>query len=402
MGAGNDENTGRLTALASERESALWLTTLPTTAALELSDQHFLWAARLRLGMPVHVPDGQCHGCHVTDAYITSSWHSLSCTASSALGMVERHNSILKIFADFCTLMHLNVRMEPASLAQEDNRRPDLQVTLSTGIALGDVTITHPTNKTYKTLAAKNKVEQIGNQREQAKVRKYQQLAAGIGAEIHGIVFFTYGGFHRSATRFISKLLKDCDSSRTLQSPTEIKTLLKQHIAIAIQRGNAMIMINSQQREKENIMHKSLHGHLATVGASMRPRLHEVHSRARLTHDADSDLQNAASLMCDTETVAVTPLTAAVVGDSATDSQEVISAATNSLIDVDGERQQQQQQLRLNEVPMMGLGLMRSLNNCNDATNRAVSSGSTGAAGVDMELVEDIREGLNPLVGGSQ
>ena len=50
----------------------------------------------------------------------------------------------------------------------------------------------------------------------------------------------------------------------------------------------------------------------------------------------------------------------------------------------------------------MGLSLMRSLNNCNDATNRAVSSGSTGAAGVDMELVEDSREGLSPLVGGSQ
>ena len=60
---GGVQEVARMKAL-KERDSALWLTLLPTEPSLVLSDSQWSWSARLRLGMPAPVASAECHGCH--------------------------------------------------------------------------------------------------------------------------------------------------------------------------------------------------------------------------------------------------------------------------------------------------------------------------------------------------
>jgi len=64
------------------------------------------------------------------------------------------------------------------------------------------------------------------------------------------IVLYTYGGFHRSALRFIKRLGGALDTASSLYSLTEWKRSLKEHMAMAVQRGSADIMILHSQRAR--------------------------------------------------------------------------------------------------------------------------------------------------------
>ena len=77
------------------------------------------------------------------------------------------------------------------------------------------------------------------------KRNKYRQLATSAEMDLLPIVFYTYGGFHRSATKFIQSLVDSLDPATCLVSRFEFKQALKEHIAIALQRGNADVMIRA-------------------------------------------------------------------------------------------------------------------------------------------------------------
>jgi hypothetical protein len=88
--------------------------------------------------------------------------------------------------------------------------------------------------------------------------------------EFSSIVLYTYGGFHRSALAFIQKLVRSVDTAACLISQAEFKASLMQHIAIAVQRGNADIMIQHHQQQRERLAGRSLHRHFATRAHSHR------------------------------------------------------------------------------------------------------------------------------------
>ena len=133
-----------------------------------------------------------------------------------------------------------------------------------------DVTITHPGTKTGSAVVAKHGADAIGDLRDARKNSKYGALAAEIDMEFSSIVLYTYGGFHRSALSFIQKLVRSVDTAACLISQAEFKTSLMQHIAIAVQRGNADIMIQHHQQQRERLVGRSLHRHFATRAHSHR------------------------------------------------------------------------------------------------------------------------------------
>ena len=166
--------------------------------------------------------------------------------------------------------MQLCVQSEPRGLFHEDHKRPDLQVSLPDCTILSDVTITHPGTKTGSAVVAKHGADAIGDLRDAGKNSKYGALAAAIDMEFSSIVLYTYGGFHRSALSFIQKLVRSVDTAACLISQAEFKTSLMQHIAIAVQRGNADIMIQHHQQQRERLAGRSLHRHFATRAHSHR------------------------------------------------------------------------------------------------------------------------------------
>jgi hypothetical protein len=165
--------------------------------------------------------------------------------------MTTRHNLVLEVLYRFCSLMHATVRAEPAGLDHTSDKRPDIEVCLDDCVLLGDVTITHPTTKTSRRLAARKGIEAVGDLSEARKIDKYARIAANIDREFLPIVLYTYGGFHRSALSFISKLTDSLDTTTCLVSRADFKQQVKKHIAIAVQRGNADIMIQDMQRQQQ-------------------------------------------------------------------------------------------------------------------------------------------------------
>jgi hypothetical protein len=246
-GEGRLEGIARLHALKAA-ESSLWLQTLPTEARLTLTDAKWQWAAWLRLGVPVPVIADLCDGCKKSDAYSDYSWHSIACVGLSGRAITIRHNEVLQVIAHFCRLMQVTTLLEPAELCHAADKRPDIQVNLPDVTLLADVTISHPSNKTWRKVTAKRSVEAVGDHREAEKDDSYTSLAAANDMVFKAIVLYTYGGFHRSALAFIKQLADALDPLSCLLSRTEWMRALKAHIAIAVQRGNADIMIQDAQR----------------------------------------------------------------------------------------------------------------------------------------------------------
>lgn len=158
---------------------------------------------------------------------------------------------MLEVLYRFCSLMQAPVRTEPSHLDHSSDKRPDIQVALAEGTLLGDVTIIHPSAKTSRKLAAKKGVEAVGDLSDARKMGKYAQIAANIDMEFLPIVLYTYGGFHKSALRFIDRLTESLDTATCLMSRADFKQELKKHIAIAVQRGTADIMIQDHQRQQQ-------------------------------------------------------------------------------------------------------------------------------------------------------
>jgi hypothetical protein len=222
----------------------------PQEVALALTDLHWQWAARLRLGMNIPVISAACPGCKKVDACLDSCWHSLSCMQLSSIPITDRHNYILSIIARFCQLILLAVRTEPGGLDHSSNKRPDLQISLPDRTLLGDVTITHPSSKSYRDAAVTKGIAAVGDISAGRKGEKYDKLASLAEMDFLPIVLYTYGGFHRSATKFIKSLVDSLDPATSLVSRLEFKQALKEHIAIAVQRGNAAIMIHASQQQR--------------------------------------------------------------------------------------------------------------------------------------------------------
>jgi hypothetical protein len=166
--------------------------------------------------------------------------------------MTDRHNKLLEIFCRFCKLILLPVRTEPGGLDHTSNKRPDLQISLADHTLLGDVTITHPSSKTNRDMASARGAAAVGDLSEARKNDKYDTLASLAEMEFLPVVLYTYGGFHRSATKFIKRLVDSLDPATSLVSRSEFKQALKESLAIALQRGNADVMIQATRRLRDS------------------------------------------------------------------------------------------------------------------------------------------------------
>ena len=88
----------------------------------------------------------------------------------------------------------------------------------------------------------------MGDAREAEKDALYADMAKECAMEFCAVVLYTYGGFDASALAFIQRMAKAVDPATCLTSPTRWRRELMEQMAIAVQRGNADIMITAAQR----------------------------------------------------------------------------------------------------------------------------------------------------------
>jgi hypothetical protein len=252
--AGDVGTVARLRALRVSGASE-WLTVLPTDPRLRLSDCHWQWAARLRLGIPVAPVADVCAGCSKPLPKPGDSWHALSCVAGSSRHMTARHDAVVMILSRLATMMGVVTLTEPADLSATDGKRPDVEFHLPEVPLLIDVTITHPTAPSYRKAVAKHGADRLGDDRGARKSLKYDGIAASNAMQFSPFILYTFGGWDKSAMAVLRKLVAALEPGYCLLSRRDWIDQLTQQIAIAVQRGNAAIMINAAHRDQQCARH---------------------------------------------------------------------------------------------------------------------------------------------------
>jgi len=273
------ELVARLRALRASGASE-WLTVLPTEPRLRLSDAHWQWAARLRLGMPVHPVGDTCSGCNKPWLEVGDGWHSLSCVAGSGRLMKARHDDVVTILSRFANMIGVVNLTEPAHLSATDGKRPDVEFHLPDSQLLIDVTISHASAPSYRRTVAQHGVDRHGDDRATVKSDKYASIAESNDMQFDPFVLLTSGGWDDSAKRVLRKLMAAVEPAYCLLSRRDWTDQLTQQIAVAIQRGNAAIMINAAHRDRQYAVHGR--------PSARRPRVRTLPPRTASVAPADS------------------------------------------------------------------------------------------------------------------
>jgi len=95
------------------------------------------------------VSSTQCSGCNAS--VLKDPWHDLSCVHRRKNELNLRHDLVikcLKYYADI-TRACCRLRLEPNGLSEDDRERLDLELFLEHIHQLVDLTIVHPTSRSY-------------------------------------------------------------------------------------------------------------------------------------------------------------------------------------------------------------------------------------------------------------
>jgi hypothetical protein len=219
--------------------SGEWLEALPLSAiGLKLDDQSVRIAISLRLGAPI-VGEHRC----ICGALVKENGHhGLSCVRSS--GRQSRHSSVNDIIHRALLKADIAAVREPTYLCATDDRRPD-GVTLvpwSKGkCAIWDFTC--PDTLAPSHLAATSlDASSAANSAEELKAKKYADLTTTY--DVIPISVETLGTWGKSGRSFIDNV-----GARIAQITQEPRSaaFLRQRIAIAVQRGNAISILGTHR-----------------------------------------------------------------------------------------------------------------------------------------------------------
>ena len=133
---GNPQEKSRLRSIKGKHAGA-WLTTLPLSPMLTLSDAHFRVACRLRLGLPPQ--DNLPPTCACGSNLKSDPLHFLSCKRIKRSAVTQRHNMILQRLSHHLRQAGGSVYIEPNWF---EGKRPDAQVNFSRGNIMIDASIT--------------------------------------------------------------------------------------------------------------------------------------------------------------------------------------------------------------------------------------------------------------------
>ena len=153
-----------------------------------------------------------------------------------------RHDLVTKCIKYYADIAGACSRLEPNGLSEDDRKRPDLELFFDHIHQLVDVTIGHPTCRSYL-----NKAQEPLATAELAasnKLNKYRTMGAQLQAEIVPFAIESFGGFSRTAQDFIDNLAHFASNRSTLFQKDELIRDFISSLSVAVQRGNAVAVIN--------------------------------------------------------------------------------------------------------------------------------------------------------------
>ena len=156
---------------AAGKFAGVWLSVVPTSIDLQLSDQQMCIASRIRLGLPPldHLPERCVCGATLSE----DNGHFLSCRDLRRSAVTARHDSIVRVLAKHLRRATALVHEEPR-FYNTSKLRPDLDVVFPNNYLMVDVVVTHPAAPSRKNVYPLAAAEEW----ERRKVKKYASHAA--------------------------------------------------------------------------------------------------------------------------------------------------------------------------------------------------------------------------------
>jgi hypothetical protein len=233
----------------SAPRASTWKSTVPTGRLLTLTDTQYRIAARLNLRLQPFANMGElpdscpvCSGKDAKGAIAKDGWHFLSCKHQTKREKNTRHNAIADaIYHTVLTVGGQAVR-EPRGLSASDGKRPDLQIVFPGVHLLTDVVVVHPL--TYARIHDPHKnATHFVRAAERKKRVKYAQVATAHACELLPFAVETTGGMAPDAFALLDSISRAGREHLALWPHFEIERHMRGAIAIAVQKGTAMVML---------------------------------------------------------------------------------------------------------------------------------------------------------------
>ena len=235
---------------AGGTHGSAWLNAIPTDPLTTMSDEEYRVALHIRMRHPPATLMSHC----VCDGRIDVSDaqnHYLGCPQLMHSTGTYRHNMVTQALASVFRRAGASVQVEaPTGVGF---RRFDILAIFAHRTLALDVSVPHPTCRTY--LAARRLTEEgaVAARAEAAKATAYAAEARDVGAAFHPFVIESYGHFGRSASALL-RSLTELRAEITPPSSLSESTLLSLAVtacSIAVQRGNAACYREGNVRARE-------------------------------------------------------------------------------------------------------------------------------------------------------
>jgi hypothetical protein len=149
-----------------------------------------------------------------------------------------RHNEIADVLQHTALLLGAQARREVKGLAHKSKVRPDLQIFFPGRMLLTDVVVSHP-----MTASRVERHQSSTKTAQHNKQTKYSTMAARLGAELLPFSVATYGGLADDAMKLVQAMGEEGEETMGAWTKEEIVRYTLSMTAIAIQRGNARVML---------------------------------------------------------------------------------------------------------------------------------------------------------------
>ena len=237
---------------SSQRNTALWLTALPTEARLRLHDYEIRAALRMRLHLPPRELDTlRTTACPCGGDLQRDPLHFHSCVLLKRTAVTVRHDLVLQTLSALAGELCIPHKVEPRPLyivgegAKQSRQKPDLLLVTANHRAaelLTDVAIVHPAAPSCVNTGLAERSLGAAKNRETRKQNKYGHLVRsekrGV-RELKAFVMESFGAFGPEADYVLKTMFKHAISDKSGDTPQ--LTEARMFLAIALQRGNARI-----------------------------------------------------------------------------------------------------------------------------------------------------------------
>jgi hypothetical protein len=230
------------------RPASAWLTTLPTTDALRLSRDEFVFNFRMRLGLlQLFVEDGP-HTCFCSRRVRAEDGeHALVCTTVRAT-ITSRHDNLSAVWRRIFARAGVSTTWEPSVSAVQAARRGqataghsrgDILALMPTRTVLADVSVAHPGAQAHA-LAASTQDGATARNVEQRKRAHYQRLGSG-NYHLIPLVHESYGRMGEAATELLSRLGASAEDTGSCSKRAFVEGSIRE-LSVALCRGNSRIL----------------------------------------------------------------------------------------------------------------------------------------------------------------